>query len=101
MDTLTKILDSLRFESSFYFSTSFTPDWSVEVPSYKSVARFHYVSQGKCWVRTPQLEDALLLSDGDLIIIPHGSRHILSSDPTLAPMALDEALEFIKSKLAS
>ncbi|CAA0096361.1 RCS-specific HTH-type transcriptional activator RclR [BD1-7 clade bacterium] len=93
MDTLTKVLDSLHFESSFYFSTHFAPPWSVEVPQYKNVARFHYVTQGRCWVRIPTLDQPLLLNDGDLIIIPHGSKHILSVEPDLAPLALDDALE--------
>ena len=91
MDTLSKILDSLHFNGSFYFSTNFHSPWSVEVPNYKNVARFHYVTQGKCWVRIKGIDEPHLLSVGDLIIIPHGMPHILSDESDRSPISLDEA----------
>ncbi|WP_086930050.1 AraC family transcriptional regulator [Agarilytica rhodophyticola] len=91
MDTLSKILDLLRFNGTFYFATNFNGAWSIEVPSYKSVARFHYVTQGHCWVRVPGMEEPQMLSVGDLIIIPHGAKHILSDTPDSPPITLDEA----------
>lgn len=91
MDTLSKILDSLHFNGTFYFATNFHTPWSVEVPKYKNVARFHYVIQGSCWVRIEGMEEPERLSSGDTIVIPHGTRHILSDSPDRAPISLDEA----------
>lgn len=91
MDTLSKILDSLHFSGTFYFATNFHSPWSVEVPKYKNVARFHYVTQGTCWVRIEGEKEPQLLSSGDLIVIPHGARHILSDSSDRAPISLDEA----------
>lgn len=91
MDTLSKILNSLHFNGTFYFATNFHSPWSVEVPSYKNVARFHYVTQGTCWVRIEGLEAPHLLASGDLIVIPHGTRHIISDTADRAPISLDEA----------
>jgi len=91
MDTLSKILDSLHFNSTFYFATNFHSPWSVEVPKYKNVARFHYVTQGVCWVRIQGEKEPRLLSSGDLIVIPHGAQHILSDTSERNPMSLDEA----------
>lgn len=91
MDTLSKILDLLHFNGTFYFATNFHTPWSVEVPKYKNVARFHYVTQGSCWVRIEGVEESKLLSSGDIIVIPHGARHILSDTPERAPISLDEA----------
>ncbi len=91
MDTLSKILDSLHFNGTFYFATNFHSPWSVEVPEYKNVARFHYVTQGVCWVRIQGEKEARRLSSGDLIVIPHGAQHILSDTSDRPPMSLDEA----------
>lgn len=91
MDTLSKILDSLHFNGTFYFATNFHSPWSVEVPKYKNVARFHYVTQGSCWVRIKGNDEAILLNSGDLIVIPHGAQHILSDTSDRPPITLDEA----------
>ncbi len=91
LDILSKILDSLHFNSTFYFATNFHSPWGVEVPPYKNVARFHYVTQGSCWVRIDGSDEAQLLSSGDLIVIPHGAVHILSDTVDRKPISLDEA----------
>jgi len=90
LDILSKILDSLHFNSTFYFATNFHSPWGVEVPPYKNVARFHYVTQGSCWVRIDGSDEAQLLSSGDLIVIPHGAVHILSDTVDRKPISLDE-----------
>lgn len=41
---------------------------------------FHVVTEGKCWVETPDGE-AQLLRAGDLALLPHGQGHRLVSDP--------------------
>ncbi len=91
MDVLSKILDSLHFNGSFYFATNFHSPWSVQVPKYKNVARFHYVTQGVCWVRIKGEAEPQLLSSGDLIVIPHGAEHILSDVSDREPISLDDA----------
>jgi len=91
LDTLSKTFGSLRFDGTFYFATNFQDDWSVEVPRYKNVAHFHYVTQGACWVRVEGVDEPKLLSSGDIIVIPHGARHILSRTEDRLPISLDEA----------
>lgn len=91
MDALSKILDLLHFNGTFYFATDFHTPWSVEVPKYKNVVRFHYVTQGSVWVRIEGIDEPQLLSSGDIIVIPHGAKHILSDTPDRAPTSLDEA----------
>jgi AraC-like DNA-binding protein len=91
MDTLSRVLDSLHFNGAFYFATNFYAPWSVEVPVYKNAARFHYVTQGSCWVRIEGWADPQQLFSGDIIVIPHGARHILSDTSDRPPISLDEA----------
>jgi len=93
MDILSKILDALRFNGTFYYSTNFSESWSIRVPSYKRVARFHYVTQGNCWVKIDSIPEPQQLCTGDLIIIPHGASHILCDNPDTPPISLEKAYE--------
>lgn len=92
MDTLSKVLDLLHFSGSFYYATNFHPPWSIEVPAFSNVARFHYVARGSCWARIGECEPQLLQA-GDIIIIPHGARQILSDTPERPPIPLEKAYD--------
>ena len=91
MDVFSQILDSLHFNSTFYYTTNFSAPWSIQIPDFKQVARFHYVTQGHCWVHIGNGEEPQKLKVGDLIIIPHGVTHTLSDTPNAPPITLDEA----------
>lgn len=93
MDTLSNILNMLNFNGAFYYATDFHAPWSIQVPAYKQVARFHYVVQGHCWVRMGNDEKPRLLTGGDIVIIPHGQTHVLSDSADAVPVALEAALQ--------
>ncbi len=93
MDTLSNILNTLNFNGAFYYATDFQGAWSIQVPAFRKVARFHYVVQGHCWVRMADTEKPRLLNSGDIVIIPHGQAHVLSNSPTAEPMSMDTAVE--------
>ncbi len=79
MDLLSDILVHLRLKGTLYFRTSFTSPWSVAVPSYREVARFHCVHKGRCIIRIEGNESPVVLERGDLIIITRGAAHTLFS----------------------
>ncbi len=81
MDILSDILSHHQVKGTLYFRTSFTSPWSVQVPAFENVARFHFVHKGGCFVRVANTEDAVLLEQGDLVIIPRGATHTLFCDP--------------------
>lgn len=93
MDVLSDILDLLKFRGSLYFATEFNAPWGIQVPPYQNVARFHLATGGDCWVNVDGGGDAVLLSAGDMIIIPHGAAHTLSDQPDTPIVSLDRALE--------
>lgn len=95
MDILSDILSRLRVSGTLYFRTSFTSPWSVRVPSFENVARFHFAHKGSCFVRVEGATDAVLLEQGDLIIIPRGASHTLYCDPATEgqAMLLDTVVE--------
>lgn len=95
LDTLSDILTRLSVKGTLYFRTSFTHPWGVAVPAFEDVARFHFAHRGDCMVRITATGQTLALSQGDLVIIPHGAAHDLfggrSGDETVLP--LDRVLE--------
>ena len=96
MDALTDILNTLRLSSSLYFRTELTAPWGIEVPSKQRSARFHIVIRGQCWMHLPDTGESLLLSNGDLAIIPHGARHILADDAVSPIRPLEDVLKEVK-----
>jgi AraC-like DNA-binding protein len=95
MDLLSDILSRLQLSGTLYFRTSFTSPWSVLVPSFQNVARFHFAHKGRCLVRVGQAKDPVMLEQGDLIIIPRGATHTLFCDLTTENQAvmLDKVIE--------
>lgn len=92
MDVLSDILDTLKFKGTFYFSTEFTPPWGIQVPQYKNVARFHLAVGGDFFIKVSGIEDHILLSAGDMILIPHGVQHDISDSIDSPIEHLDEVI---------
>jgi len=92
MDPLSEILGTLNMKGMFYFRTSFAGKWGVSVPEYQQAARFHLVAQGQLNVGLPSGKN-VLLNPGDIILIPHGSSHILSDSPRDEAPKLETVLE--------
>ena len=77
LDLLSDILTRLSLRGTFYFRTSFTPPFGIQVPGFENVARFHFVQRGELKVHLPTTGETLRLRQGDLILIPHGAPHAL------------------------
>ncbi|MBL6600831.1 MAG: AraC family transcriptional regulator [Alphaproteobacteria bacterium] len=95
MDLLSDILATMKLTGTLYFRTSFTTPWSIKVPAFEAVSRFHYAHRGRCLVRVEGAPDPVPLEQGDLVIIPRGASHTLYCTPeteTLA-MTLDDVIQ--------
>lgn len=92
MDIFTDIVDTLRVRGVLYFRTRFTSPWSVQVPAYRKVARFHLITGGRSWVRISGELTPTLIQEGDLILIPQGNGHILSDSPDRPPLDVDDVV---------
>lgn len=90
-DVLSDILDTVEFKATLYFQTEFHPPFGIAVPAYKRAARFHLIVQGQCFVR---LGDGRVVAamPGDLVFVPNGQFHLLSSDPNSDCRLLDDAI---------
>ena len=92
MDALTDILNTLRLSSSLYFRTDLTAPWGIRVPAKARVARFHIVVRGQCWLQISD-DEGIHLSNGDLVVVPHGAVHTLADTSTTPPRPLDDVLQ--------
>ena len=88
MDLLSDILSQLNLSGTLYFRTSFTSPWSIKVPSFEKVSRFHFAHRGRCLVRIHANEDPVILNQGDLILITRGAEHTLFCDPSTENQAV-------------
>ena len=94
MDALTDILNTLRLSSTLYFRTELTSPWGIGVPAKEKVARFHIVIRGQCWLKIDG-EEGMHMSNGDLVVIPHGAAHEISDAPTTSIRPLADVLDAV------
>lgn len=86
-DTLTEILLGLRLDGVEYGRCLLQKPWAVAFPSQRA-ARFHFVAQGGCWLRT-QTSDWVRLNPGDAVLFPRGDFHIMASSPDVSVVDID------------
>jgi len=90
-DTLSDLLRSVRLRGALYFHVDCTEPWVTEVPHSSEMAPaimpdsehmmdYHVVIHGTCWAAVAD-EAPVQLRKGDVIVLPHGDAHVLSSAP--------------------
>jgi AraC-like DNA-binding protein len=93
-DALSDVLRLVQLTSAVFLQAEMTAPWAVRAPSSRVLARqlmpgaehlieYHLVLEGRCWIRL-ESGQALELAAGDLVIVPHGDPHVMSSDPAPA-----------------
>ena len=90
-DTLSDVLRTVRLRSSLFYDVSCAGKWMADAPGSGDVAAmvmpevdqvidFHVVTRGECWIAV-QGEPPLRLRTGDIVILPQGDAHVVSSAP--------------------
>ena len=78
-DALSEVLQDFRLSGVNYGRCALRHPWSITFPQ-QPLLRFHFVSEGPCWVHT-EAEGWQELSAGDLVLLPQGVEHRLASSP--------------------
>jgi len=86
-DALTGLLNALTVHSSVFCLSDLRAPWGFAVDASKA-AKFHLVLEGKCWLQLDGGEP-VLLRDGDLVILPHGSSHAMRDEPETSVIPLE------------
>ncbi len=88
-DVLADILQSLRMHSTLYCRATMNAPWGFRV-SQRSVASFHIVTGGTCWLTLEGIDTPVPLSEGDLVILPHGHAHTMTDHPQTPVTRLED-----------
>ena len=104
MDVLSEVLRVIRLQGALFYNGEFSSPWSVYAASSRGLARFfgtdtehvivyHLLTEGRAAVR---LENGsrLALTAGDIVMIPHGDRHIMENGA--ARQTIDDEEHLVK-----
>ncbi len=80
MDVLSDILTTMHLRGSVYFSTCFCSPWGLDIAKTEK-ASFHIIEQGECWLQMESLPEPKKLVAGDILVLPHGTKHQISDRP--------------------
>jgi AraC-like DNA-binding protein len=86
-DALTSVLDLLRVRGAVMATVRANAPWGLRLPR-ASGATFHAVTTGACWVRLPGRTPRELAA-GDVVLLPTGASHVVSSYATGPTRAWD------------
>src|SRR5262245_46769024 len=89
MDALSDVLRAVRLSGAFFFDVHARAPWVAETPLGKSVVdamfpgsdhliSYHAILEGSCWC-TLEGEEPIKLSAGDIIVLPQGDTHVLTT----------------------
>lgn len=91
VDVLSDILGSIHLSGGVHFRCEFSAPWGMAMKA-TSVAEFHVVVRGSCWLRISGRSDPIPLHGGDLVAFPHGDAHALVDAPEGAALPAEEIL---------
>ena len=112
MDVLSDALRVMRVACGVFFTARMTSPWSVTsppaerlravlVPEAECLAHFHILVEGEpCWVALPG-RAPVKMTPGDLIILPQGEAHVMTSDLALPPLPVEQSLEGVAATIAN
>ena len=103
-DTLSDLLRAVRLRGAVFFFVEGVDPWVAETPCSSEIVsailpgadhmmEFHGVARGSCWA-TPEGGTPIKLEEGDIVILPQGDAHIMSSAPGLRAQNPDKGIFF-------
>jgi AraC-like DNA-binding protein len=92
-DILSDVLRSVRLRGALFYIVSGSRRWAAEAPASREIAaavmpdsehvmEYHVVARGSCWGAIVG-EAPVRLETGDVILLPQGDPHVVSSAPNL------------------
>jgi AraC-like DNA-binding protein len=91
VDVLSEVLRVVRLQGALFYNGEFSAPWSVYAASSGGIARhfgthtervivYHLLTEGRASVRLEN-GNRLNLEAGDIVMIPHGDKHVLENGP--------------------
>jgi AraC-like DNA-binding protein len=96
-DPLAAALQPIQMTGAFYCTSELTAPWGMTLPPLPGYAWFHVINDGGCELEVEG--SARTMRRGDLVLVPHGTGHVLRSAPGVAaPDILDLHRERISDR---
>lgn len=104
MDVLSNVLQVIRLSGSIQFCHHLSAPWSIKTPpadelaaalnaESQRIASFHIVAEGKGWVEIEGSQTPQPFDQGDVILIPSSTVHILADRPDRLPASILDILK--------
>src|SRR3954449_4867033 len=91
VDPLADVLDLSRVRGALLGNVRASAPWGLDLPASGGAA-FHAITSGTAWLRVDG-SAPLQLMPGDLLLLPSGVRHRLSSTPDARCRPFDRAMK--------
>src|SRR6516225_7977918 len=88
-DALNDVLRHLYVEGAVYCRSDLRPPWAFSMDR-KPIAGFHAILQGRGLLQVEGQDRQLNISAGDLVLLPHGSGHVMRDSASTQPVPLDQ-----------
>jgi AraC-like DNA-binding protein len=79
LDVLSDVLGLLRLRGEVFCKTELSAPWGLSFSAEQ--AQFHVVEQGACLLQLVDSRETFQVSEGDLVVLPHGRGHRLLDTP--------------------
>lgn len=100
-DTVSELLRNVRLRGAMFYDVRGGRSWRAGAPPAHAIAdalmpgsdhvmEYHVVTRGHAWASVAG-DTPVLMSVGDIVVVPHGDAHVVASAPTRAADAVDVA----------
>jgi AraC-like DNA-binding protein len=86
VDPISEALQDFGMTGVFYCSSDLAAPWGIELPPFPGTVMFHLLTAGSAIVEVEGVRTPLM--QGQLLLVPHGTGHAISSDADSAATPL-------------
>src|SRR5689334_12524717 len=95
VDPLAEALQPIQMTGAFYCASELTAPWGMTLPPLPGYTWFHVISDGGCELEVEG--SSRTMRRGDLVLVPHGTGHVLRS---AAGVAAPDILELHREQVS-
>lgn len=88
-DVLSQVLTLIRLRGELVYSAQLRGPWSIAFPA--GPAHFYFISSGSAWL-TPLGAAPVRLGCGDMVLLPHGTGHVVGDDLATPPVPIGQVI---------
>lgn len=108
MDALAEMLRAIRVDSAIYLHGLFSEPWCMATPEMKELAPifqspsqhiiiYHFLCEGRAYCAVEE-DEPVALSEGEIVVLPHGNRHKMGGGVCATPVDAAAALPGVLAK---